>query len=95
MDCGNKSLQSPKSRLDHLLVCIKSQAKVLVKVAVSLYPVICFIDRVEKIRNYDYHMNASLVLDISGGSRLGFSIASSNGDAIIDCLDPASGKLSR
>lgn len=50
---------------------------------------VCFVDGVEEVGGYDEDMDPATVFGVSRGAGLGFGIAGTDGDAIVDSLDPA------
>ena len=57
-----------------------------IKVAFSAKPVVGFVDSVEKIGEDDGYVDTAAMFDIKGRTGLGFGVASTNHDTVVETL---------
>ena len=65
----------------------------MVEVACLSHPVVGFIDGVGKVYEDDSDVYPASVLNVEGCPWLGLRVASTNDDAVVDCLNPSCHKL--
>ena len=57
------------------------------------HPVVGFVDGVGKVCEDNSDVYSASVLDVEGCPRLGLRVASTDDDAVVECLDPSRHKL--
>lgn len=86
---GWGDIQPSEAGFNPLLIGVEGETEDLVEIGVLPYPVVGFVDCVEEIGEDDGGLDYSPVLQVSGGAGLGLWIACSDGDAIVNGLNPA------
>lgn len=49
---------------------------------------VCFVDGVEEVGGYDEDVDSAAMLGVAWGAGLGLGVAGTDGDAVVDGLDP-------
>ena len=75
--------------LDVAVRRVEGDAQVRVEGPLPPEVVVGFVDGVEEVEGYDEDVDAPPVLGEAGGAGPGFGVAGADGDAVVDCLDPA------
>ena len=74
--------ETAEARFDFAVGGAVGDTQVLVVVGGEADGVVCFVDCVEEVGCYDGDVNSLAVLDVEGGSGLGFGITRADGDAV-------------
>ena len=87
LDPPPRNVQSSKSRFNSSICSIVAHSQSLVEVPLFPDRIVCIVDRVYEVCEYQYHMDSPVVFDPSCCSWLRMRFTGTNGDTVEDMLD--------